>query len=164
MPVSPSFQPWHWFYFFAGPTSIASRLRVKDKNPFSKREIGRYIETPFHYGYKFSCTGSIEISKPVLKIPFSPSFQLCPWFYCFVGPTYIARRETMASASEKNWHQDILNDPDIESFPQLNVMWIYCQFYTNKFKIKYSFRGSRWKDHGKSVSHMESKLKRKHSK
>ena len=69
----------------------------------------------------------------------------------------------MAFASKKFLYQDILDDPDIGSVDKLNEMCIYFQVCTKKVKMKYAFRGSIWNDHGKSISHLESKLKQEHS-
>ena len=152
-------------YRFAGPTPIASRLRVKEKNHFPReRERGRYIETPFHSGCNFICTGPIDPLNPVLKCPWA-LLSNCTLGYIVSPALHLSReRETMASASEKVWHQDILDDPDIGSIDKLNCMCIFFQVCTKKVNMKYSFRVSIWNEHGKTVSRLESKLKQEHSK
>ena len=69
-----------------------------------------------------------------------------------------------ASSSEKVWHQDILDDSDIGNVDGLKGLWIYCQVCAKKINMKYPFRGSRWNEHAKAVSHLEAKAKQKHQK
>ena len=113
----------------------------------------------------------VNLSVPVLLIhlrQFLNSLEILfptvPSVLFFRWPYTYHNIETMAYASEKVWHKDILYDTDIGSVDKFNGSWIYFQVCTNKFKIKYSFRGLRWNNHGKAVSHMESKLKQEHSK
>jgi hypothetical protein len=59
---------------------------------------------------------------------------------------------------EKVWRQDIFDDPDIGKIEESNDMWIYCQVCIWKVKMKYTFRGSRWNEHVKAVSHLDSRV------
>jgi hypothetical protein len=46
----------------------------------------------------------------------------------------------------------------------LKGLWIYCQVCAKQINMKYPFRGSRWNEHAKVVSHLEAKSKQEHLK
>ena len=73
---------------------------------------------------------------------------------------------------ERVWNFDLIPDGKPEFLagqshpgwysPLMKGLWIYCQVCAKKINMKYPFRGSRWNEHAKAVSHLEAKAKEEH--